>query len=89
MQGCAYLCEMTFGYKQPIFQKFLNCAKDNQCLSSYPADGAISRTFRLLTTQIYAQPRGHTHVHRQARARASTQPAPARLRLTFGSPSQP
>lgn len=42
--GCAYLCEMTAGYKQQIFEEFLLCANANACISSYPPDGTCLAT---------------------------------------------
>jgi len=38
--GCAYLCEMTTGYKSEIYTKMIECMGErNKCLPIYPDDG--------------------------------------------------
>lgn len=42
--GCAYICEMTTGYKSPAFTDLMTCGKDNKCLPFYPDDGECLAT---------------------------------------------
>jgi len=42
--GCAYLCEMTTGYKSAAFTDLMNCGKNNKCLPMYPDDGECLAT---------------------------------------------
>jgi len=38
--GCAYLCEMTTGYKSEVYTKMIECMGErNNCLPHYPDDG--------------------------------------------------
>jgi len=38
--GCAYLCEMTSGYKSPAYTKMIECIGErHKCLPIYPNDG--------------------------------------------------
>jgi len=42
--GCAYLCEMTYGYTSPAFQRLMQCGRDHKCLPFYPTDGECLAT---------------------------------------------
>jgi len=36
---CGYICEMTDGYENPVFEDVMLCMIDNKCLPDYPRDG--------------------------------------------------
>ena len=37
--ACSYICEMTHGYQNEVFENMIKCFMDNQCMSHYPRDG--------------------------------------------------
>ena len=37
--GCAYTCEMTYGYENEEFLDEIKCLVNNGCLTNYPRDG--------------------------------------------------
>ena len=37
--GCAYTCEMTYGYENEYFLDEIKCLVNNGCLTQYPRDG--------------------------------------------------
>ena len=36
---CGYICEMTDGYENPVFEDVMLCMIDNKCLPDYPRSG--------------------------------------------------
>jgi len=37
--ACSYICEMTHGYQNEVFENMIKCFMENQCMSHYPRDG--------------------------------------------------
>ena len=37
--ACAYICEMTHGYENAVFEGLMGCMLGGGCLQQYPQDG--------------------------------------------------